>query len=75
MTDVQIRPSEPELVEDEPPVAHVVKKDAWGEGYIEGRPIVALCGIEFIPQHNPEGLEVCQQCLHILQSINRAEDN
>ena len=35
---------------------------------IEGFPIVAVCGHEFIPVRNPEPLPVCQPCMDFFQS-------
>lgn len=54
---------------DEPKIAHWARKDKITEGYVEGKEVLALCGESFIPSRDPEGLEVCQPCESILNSM------
>ena len=51
------------------PIAHVAPKSRIAEGYILGVPVRALCGIEFVPFRNPDGLPVCEVCMAELERI------
>lgn len=58
--------------------AHIVlvpkgQPDATPQAYvmrarIEGFPIAALCGHEWVPQRDPKPLPVCQLCLDIYEN-------
>lgn len=47
---------------DDDAVAHIVTKDQQMKGYVEGKPIKALCGKVWVPTRDFEGLPVCQAC-------------
>ena len=54
----------PEVDEtDDDAVAHIVTKDQQMRGYIEGKPIRALCGKVWIPSRDYQGLPVCKPCV------------
>ncbi len=44
-------------------VAHIVTKDQQMRGYVEGKPIRALCGKVWVPTRDYQGLPVCQPCV------------
>ena len=46
--------------------AHLVSKRDWGEGYILGREVEALCGKRWVPSLDPEGRELCAACAEVL---------
>lgn len=60
----------PEIVDDkvedfqfeEPSVAHIVPKDDITNAYINGVPVLALCGMRFIPTRDPNKFPLCQSC-------------
>lgn len=77
MTDllVEIATTDPELEEDEPKIAHIVKKDDQMRGYIEGTPIMALCGKVWVPSRDPNPLPVCEECKDIMEKITGSGSN
>lgn len=54
--------SGPELDSDEPIEAHIVMKNDQMRGYVEGQPIMALCGKIWVPGYDPTQLPVCERC-------------
>lgn len=73
MADVTIAPTpvvaDPELDEDEPKEAHIVRKEDQMRGYVMGEPIVALCGKVWTPSRDYEGLPVCPRCKEIMEQL------
>lgn len=67
MTDPRTRTlPAPETTTDEgdsDAVAHIVTKDQQMKGYVEGKPIKALCGKVWVPSRDYQGLPVCQACV------------
>jgi hypothetical protein len=70
--DITIRPSDPELEEDDPKVAHIVKvkrgENAAAkvlEARISGTPLEALCGHVWVPERDPRNLPLCPRCREI----------
>jgi hypothetical protein len=49
--------------------AHYANAAKVTEGYIMGTPVIALCGIEFIPSRDPEKLEICSICKKIVEAL------
>jgi hypothetical protein len=70
-TLLEIAPTDPELEEDEPRFAHIVRRDEQMVGYIEGVPIRALCGKVWVPTRDPERYPVCGLCREIMEQIKR----
>jgi hypothetical protein len=64
-----------DIVEDldfeEPSVAHLVPKDDIMNGYINGVPVLALCGVRFIPTRDPHKFPLCQACKNRIQELNK----
>lgn len=76
--DITIKPSDPELEDDEPTVAHIVKvkrgEDANAkvlEARITGTPIEALCGHVWVPARDPRQLPMCQRCREMYDLYRR----
>jgi hypothetical protein len=70
--DVITRPSDPELEDGPPQVAHIVKvgpgESATAkvlEARVNGTPIEALCGFTWVPSRDPRSLPVCQACKEV----------
>lgn len=58
-----------ELEFEEPSVAHIVPKDDIMNGYINGVPVLALCGVRFIPTRDPNKFPLCEGCLERLEEL------
>lgn len=43
-------------------MAHIAEKGALAEAYVNGTPVVALCGYTWVPSRSPKGLPVCAAC-------------
>jgi hypothetical protein len=79
--EITIRPSDPELEQGEPPVAHIVKVDPGEsatakvlEARISGTPLEALCGHVWVPGRDPRQLPVCQRCKEIYEVYRNFND-
>ncbi len=65
---VEVRTDDPDKV------AHVViPKAAVAEAYVNGAPVVALCGHVFVPHRNPENLPRCEPCFDVLNEARAAQ--
>jgi hypothetical protein len=60
---------------DDDRVAHYVKKGDIVRSNVEGVPVKALCGKEWIPNRDPAGLPVCAACRKIMASIRGGRTN
>lgn len=49
--------------------AHYAESAKVTEGYIMGTPVIALCGIEFVPHRDPLKLRVCPICKQIVDAL------
>lgn len=65
MTDILISPELTDTDTGEPLVAHWVLKKDQMKGYIEGQPIIALCGKKWVPHRDPQSLPLCEECKQI----------
>jgi len=56
--------------------AHYVLKDKLVGAYVEGTPVVALCGKVWVPSRDPQRFPVCPECkrLHDLGSTGRRRE-
>lgn len=70
--EITIRPSDPELEDDDPKVAHIVKVGPGEsaaakvlEARVTGTPLEALCGHVWVPERDPRNLPVCPKCREI----------
>ena len=80
-TDTIVRPSDPELDEGEPNLAHIVKvkkgEDAQAivlEARINGTPIEALCGHVWVPSRDPRNRPLCQACKDVYDLYRKIND-
>jgi hypothetical protein len=55
--------------DDSEDFAHYAESASVTEGYIMGTPVIALCGIEFVPSRDPEKLEICPVCKKIVEAL------
>lgn len=55
--------------DDDDNVAHYVRKGDIVRSNVEGVPVKALCGKEWIPNRDPTGLPVCSPCKKIMASM------
>lgn len=79
--DIDIQPSDPELDEGEPNLAHIVKvkrgEDAQAkvlEARINGTPLEALCGHTWVPSRDPRNRPLCQACKDIYDIYKKVND-
>jgi hypothetical protein len=70
--DVGTRPSDPELEDGPPQVAHIVKVGPGEtatakvlEARVTGTPLEALCGHVWVPSRDPRQLPVCPRCKEV----------
>ena len=54
---------------EEPTVSHLITKEDYMNGYVNGVVIMALCGHKFIPTRDPDKLPLCQKCAEIARNI------
>jgi hypothetical protein len=47
--------------------AHIIKRSEALDGYVNGKPIEALCGHVFVPSENPEDKPICQGCKNVYE--------
>lgn len=66
--------SDPVLVLDLPDgLAHWSRQASVNAGYIDGQPLVTLCGNTFVPHNNPDGRPVCPRCGEVKSAVETAE--
>jgi hypothetical protein len=53
--------------------AHYVNKDDVMEAYIEGKPVVALCGKIWVPSRDPDRYPICPSCKELYAMLFSAE--
>ena len=59
---------------DEIKFSHYAESVSVTEGYILGKPVVAICGQIFIPSRDPKKFPVCPICKEIADSLLLAEE-
>lgn len=60
-TDVEVR--EPG---DDEKFSHYVRKDRLAGAYVEGKPVIALCGKTWVPTRDPQKFPICPECKRLL---------
>src|SRR5699024_1314868 len=55
-------------------VKHFVPKDKLTEAMINGTPVVALCGQDWVPSRNPERFPMCPACQAIRDGLGSDDD-
>lgn len=49
--------------------AHYVKKDAITRAAIEGTPVVALCGKQWVPTRDGQKFPKCPECKDVFENV------
>ena len=51
--------------------AHIIRKKDELRGYVQGKPVVALCGKKWVPSRDPQRFPVCPTCQEVLAALRR----
>lgn len=54
---------------DEGKYAHYGESVSVTEGYITGKPVVAVCGQVFVPSRDPKKFPICPICKEIVDAL------
>lgn len=54
---------------DESKYAHYAESVSVTEGYVLGKPVVAICGEIFIPSRDPKKFPICPTCKKIAEAL------
>ena len=54
--------------------SHYVSKDKLTAAFIEGTPVVALCGKVWVPTRDPQKFPVCPECKDIWDHLDEGSD-
>lgn len=68
-TDLQERLEESRIDSDELKYAHYAESGSVTEGYVLGKPVVAICGEVFIPSRDPKKFPICPICKEIVEAL------
>lgn len=49
--------------------AHYVEKDEMLEAFVNGLPVVALCGKIWVPSRDPDKFPICPSCKEIYEKL------
>jgi hypothetical protein len=49
--------------------AHFVNKEDIAEAYVNGTPVIALCGKIWVPSRDPEKYPICPNCKEIYDAL------
>ena len=49
--------------------AHFVNKEDVAEAYVNGTPVIALCGKIWVPSRDPEKYPICPNCKEIYDAL------
>jgi len=53
--------------------SHYVAKDKLTAAFIEGTPVVALCGKVWVPTRDPQKFPVCPECKEIWEQLDEGD--
>lgn len=53
----------------EPRYAHYADSVSVTEGYITGKPVLAICGKLFVPSRDPKKFPICPICEKIMEAL------
>lgn len=53
----------------EPKYAHYADSVSVTEGYIMGRPVLAICGKFFVPSRDPQKFPICPICKELAEAL------
>jgi len=54
---------------DENRFAHYAESTSVTEGYVLGTPVLAICGILFVPSRDPKKFPICPICKEIAEAL------
>jgi hypothetical protein len=54
---------------DESKYAHYAESGSVTEGYVLGKPVVAICGEIFVPSRDPKKFPLCPICKKIVEAL------
>lgn len=54
---------------DEPRFAHYAEAVSVTEGYVMGRPVLAICGVLFVPSRDPKKFPICPECKELAEAL------
>lgn len=49
--------------------AHYAERDQVTQGYVEGKPVVAICGKIWVPSRDPKNFPICPECKTIYDAL------
>jgi hypothetical protein len=49
--------------------SHYVRKEDMMEAYVDGKPVIALCGKIWVPNRDPEKFPICPSCKEIFDAL------
>lgn len=55
-------------------VAHIVDRSKVTAAYIEGTPLVALCGHVWVPSRDPKNYPLCSRCIAVREQARPDQD-
>lgn len=55
-------------------LAHYAEAVSVTEGYVLGKPVVAICGTIFIPSRDPKKFPICPGCKKIAEALLLEEE-
>lgn len=58
----------------EPRYAHYADSVSVTEGYITGKPVLAVCGKLFVPSRDPKKFPICPICKEIVEALFLPEE-
>ena len=67
--DLQERLKESLTDSGEPKYAHYAESVSVTEGFVLGKPVVAICGQIFVPSRDPKKFPICPICKQIAESL------
>lgn len=66
---VSVRSSDVEAKDGDPKYAHYGESASVTEGYVLGKPVLAICGALFIPSRDPVKFPICSVCKNIAEAL------
>lgn len=69
MTSTLEEPKAAETDSGEPKFAHYAEAISVTEGYVMGRPVLAICGVLFVPTRDPKKFPICPECKELAEAL------
>jgi hypothetical protein len=55
--------------------AHYAEKDEITKAFVDGIPIVAICGKVWVPTRDPSGFPICPKCKEMFDQLSWLNDS